>query len=183
VYSDSNRCMTKDNNDRFGSGDPVPDILDQWLAPFRPWFTAPSWTHLLVLVMGAILCPGKRTVTACLRITGRADAANFSLYHQVLNRARWKPRALASRLLSVVVTGFVPDGPSGDRHGRHHRAPMGRPHRRPGHLSRPGTLEPWALRQDQRIALAELHDFVAGSVGQMHQGPASFDASVSFGAI
>jgi hypothetical protein len=103
--------MTKDNNDRFGSGDPVPDILDQWLAPFRPWFTAPSWTHLLVLVMGAILCPGKRTVTACLRITGRADAANFSLYHQVLNRARWKPRALASRLLSVVVTGFVPDGP------------------------------------------------------------------------
>jgi hypothetical protein len=175
--------MTKDNNDRFGSGDPVPDILDQWLAPFRPWFTAPSWTHLLVLVMGAILCPGKRTVTACLRITGRADAANFSLYHQVLNRARWKPRALASRLLSVVVTGFVPDGPvvigMDDTIERRWGARIAAR----GHLSRPGTLEPWALRQDQRIALAELHDFVAGSVGQMHQGPASFDASVSFGAI
>lgn len=61
--------------------------------------------------MGAILCPGKRTVTACLRITGRADAGNFSLYHQLLNRARWNPRTLAARLLSIVVASLVPDGP------------------------------------------------------------------------
>jgi len=44
---------------------------------------------LLVLVMGAILSPGKRTVSACLRITGRAEATNFAVYHQLLNRARW----------------------------------------------------------------------------------------------
>ncbi|KQV28200.1 hypothetical protein ASC97_07625 [Rhizobium sp. Root1203] len=72
-----------DHNVHCGSGDPVPHILGRWLLPFRPWFTAPSWEHLLALVMGAILCPGKRTVTACLRITGRADADNFSLYHQL----------------------------------------------------------------------------------------------------
>ncbi|MEQ1409875.1 transposase, partial [Neorhizobium sp. Rsf11] len=94
-----------------GSGDPVPHILRQWLSSFRPWFTAPSWDHLLVLVMGAILSPGKRTVTACLRITGRAEAGNFSLYHQLLNRARWNPRTLAARLLSIVVASLVPDGP------------------------------------------------------------------------
>jgi hypothetical protein len=103
--------MTDHNENRIGAGDTVPDILDQWLSPFRPWFTTPSWDHLLVLVMGAILSPGKRTVTACLRITGRAEAANFAVYHQLLNRARWNPRTLASRLLSVVVASLVPDGP------------------------------------------------------------------------
>jgi hypothetical protein len=61
--------------------------------------------------MGAILSPGKRTVTSCLRITGRAEAGNFSLDHQLLNRARWNPRTLAWRLLSVVVASLLPDGP------------------------------------------------------------------------
>jgi hypothetical protein len=46
-----------------------------------------------------------------LRITGRAEAANFSVYHQLLNRARWNPRTLAARLLSIVVASLVPDGP------------------------------------------------------------------------
>ena len=54
-------------------------------------FTAPSWEYVLVLVMGAVLAPGKRTVSACLRMTGRAGAKNFSSYHQLLNRARWNP--------------------------------------------------------------------------------------------
>ncbi|WP_225040273.1 transposase (plasmid) [Rhizobium sp. T1470] len=30
--------------------------------------------------------------------------------HQLLNRARWNPRTLASRLLSVVAASLVPDG-------------------------------------------------------------------------
>jgi hypothetical protein len=43
---------------------------------------------VLVLTMGALLAPGKRTVTSCLRMTGRAEAANFASYHQILSRAR-----------------------------------------------------------------------------------------------
>lgn len=58
-------------------GDPVPKILRQWLQAWRPCFTAPSWEHVLVLVMGSLMATGKRTVTSCLRVTGRADAANF----------------------------------------------------------------------------------------------------------
>jgi hypothetical protein len=92
-------------------GDPVPQILRQWLQALRPCFTAPSWEHVLVLVMGALLAPGKRTVTSCLRMTGRAEAANFASYHQILNRACWSPRAVASCLLSLVVERLVPDGP------------------------------------------------------------------------
>jgi hypothetical protein len=66
---------------------------------------------VLVLVMGALLSPGKRTVTSCLRMTGRAEAANFATFHQILNRARWSSRALARRLLCVLVERLVPDGP------------------------------------------------------------------------
>ena len=61
--------------------------------------------------MGAPLAPGKRTVSACLRMTGRADATNFTVYHQVLNRGRWKGRALARTLLDLVVAALVPEGP------------------------------------------------------------------------
>lgn len=61
--------------------------------------------------MGALLAPGKRTVSACLRMTGRAETKNFSSYHQILNRARWNSRAMARRLLVMIVDRLVPDGP------------------------------------------------------------------------
>jgi len=92
-------------------GDPVPLILRRWLQTWRPCFTSPSWEHVLVLVMGAVLATGKRTVTSCLRVTGRAQATNFASYHQILNRARWSPRAVAKQLLGIVVEHLVPDGP------------------------------------------------------------------------
>jgi hypothetical protein len=82
-----------------------------WLRAFRPHVTGPTWQNLLVLVMGALLAPGKRTVSTCLRMTGRAEATNFTVYHQVLNRGRWKGRALARTLLDLVVAALVPEGP------------------------------------------------------------------------
>jgi hypothetical protein len=92
-------------------GDPVPQVLRDWMQALRSQFTAPSWEHVLVLVMGAILAPGKRTISACLRMTGRAETPNFSSYHQILNRARWDLRTMARRLLCLVVDRLVPDGP------------------------------------------------------------------------
>ena len=41
-----------------------------WLSVFRPCFTAPVWNRVLVLVAGAVLAPGKRTVTQALRRHG-----------------------------------------------------------------------------------------------------------------
>ena len=93
------------------SGDPVPQILRDWLQSLRSCFTAPTWEHVLVLVMGAVLAPGKRTVSACLRMTGRAEAGNFSSFHQVLNRARWDARAVARRVLGMIIDRLVPTGP------------------------------------------------------------------------
>ena len=92
-------------------GDRVPDSLRTWIAPFRSLFSASVFEHTLVLLMGAILTPGKRTVSSALRITGRSAASNFTCYHQVLNRARWSSLAVAGRLLTLIIDCLVPDGP------------------------------------------------------------------------
>jgi hypothetical protein len=63
------------------------------------------------LLVGAILAPGKRTVTSLLRITGLSRERHFVNYHRVLNRARWNSRRAAHRLLGLLINTFVPDGP------------------------------------------------------------------------
>jgi hypothetical protein len=45
-----------------------------------PLLYGASREHVLVLAMGALLAPGKRTVTSCLRMIGRAEAANFATF-------------------------------------------------------------------------------------------------------
>jgi hypothetical protein len=88
----------------------VPTVLVSWLAVFRPCFTAPVWNHVIVLVAGAILAPGKRTVTQALRVMGLADQTGFGRYHEVLNRARWDSRDIARRLLGHLLAVLWPGG-------------------------------------------------------------------------
>jgi hypothetical protein len=88
----------------------TPPILAAWLSVFRPDFTAPVWARVLVLVAGAVLAPGKRTVTQALRVMGLADESGFRRYHEVLSRARWDARALARRLLLHIIERLLPNG-------------------------------------------------------------------------
>ncbi len=89
----------------------IPPVLIGWLAVFEPCFTAPTWQHVLVLVAGAVLAPGKRTVTQALRVMGLAEHAGFARYHEVLNRARWDARAVARQLLLHLLDKLLPSGP------------------------------------------------------------------------
>jgi hypothetical protein len=85
--------------------------LAAWIAPFRTSFTAPTWRHVLVLVTGALLVPGRRTVASALRVLGLAETPQFTNYHRVLNRDRWCSRSLSRCLLQLLVAALVPDGP------------------------------------------------------------------------
>jgi hypothetical protein len=78
---------------------------------FVPLFFQRSWRHAEVLLLGAILVPGKRTVSSLLRITGLAQERHFVNYHRVLNRAVWSPRAAAGILFRLLLAAFVPRGP------------------------------------------------------------------------
>ena len=78
---------------------------------FAPLFVHRTWRHARVLLIGAILAPGRRTVASVLRITGRSRERRFVNYHRVLNRAAWCPRAGARILLGLLVAAFAPRGP------------------------------------------------------------------------
>jgi hypothetical protein len=78
---------------------------------FAPLFLQRSWRHAEVLLIEAILAPGKRTVTSILRITGLSRERHFVNYHRVLSRARWSGRDGARRLLGLLLETFVPSGP------------------------------------------------------------------------
>jgi hypothetical protein len=86
----------------------VPNWLAEWMKPFRSGFTAPTWDHVMVLVMGAILVPGRRTVASALRVMGLDQIPHFTNYHRVLNRNKWSGRWLSCRLFGLLVAAFVP---------------------------------------------------------------------------
>src|SRR6478735_7514647 len=82
------------------------------IVTFTPLFLQQrTWRHAELLLIGAILAPGKRTVTSLLRITGLGRERRFTNYHRVLNRAVWDPCAAARLLLGLLVTAFAPRGP------------------------------------------------------------------------
>lgn len=65
-----------------------PDAIITVLAPFSEMFSKPVWHHVRVLLSGAIICQGSRTITAILRVMGLEKEKRFGKYHRVLSRAR-----------------------------------------------------------------------------------------------
>src|SRR3954471_18894443 len=124
------------------------------LRPFATCFTAAVWRHVLVLVAGALLAPGRRTVTAALRVMALDRTASFAVYRRVLST--WPPVGPGRGASSAPRARRHPRPrrPGGGRHRRPHRAPLGRQDRGARHLPRPGALRPRPLRQGERPALA-----------------------------
>ena len=88
----------------------LPITFSRVIGVFAPVFSRPVWQQVKVLLTGAVLAPGKRTVTAILRIMGRSAEPNFQTYHRVLNRAVWSPLNASRLLLRLLVAVFVPRG-------------------------------------------------------------------------
>src|SRR4029453_5830119 len=81
--------------------------LVRLLATVAVAFARPTFDHALVLVYGAILATGRRTVTAALRAVGRREDRHFTTDHRVLNRAVWSPFRLSRLLLGLLVATFL----------------------------------------------------------------------------
>lgn len=81
----------------------LPADLLPLIVVFEPLFTKPTWEHAKVLLLGALLARGKRTVTACLRVVGLRDEKHFQNYHRVLNRAKWNSLQASKILLGLIV--------------------------------------------------------------------------------
>jgi DDE superfamily endonuclease len=97
------------------------------VAPFAPLCSHRGWLQAQVLLLGARLTPGARTVTAGLRAMGLAAERHFTNDHRVLNRATWSARQGSRMLLGLLLTLRVPsettivlgaDDPADRRSGR-----------------------------------------------------------------
>src|ERR671936_302892 len=89
---------------------PLPEAIILVLAPFAPLFSHRVWLHAQVLLLGAMLVPVSRTVTAALRVMGLATERHFTNSHRVLNRATWSARQGGRILLGLLITLLVPPG-------------------------------------------------------------------------
>ena len=81
----------------------LPNAIVTVLHPFATLFRSPTWLKAQILLVGAILAPGQRTVASALRVMGLSDDRNYARYHQVLNRAVWSPRQAARILLGLLI--------------------------------------------------------------------------------
>jgi len=88
----------------------LPITFTSVIGVFAPVFSRPVWQHVKVLLTGAVLAPGKRTVTAILQIMGRSATSDFQTSHRVLNRAVWSPLKASRLLLRLLVVVFIPRG-------------------------------------------------------------------------
>lgn len=77
---------------------------------FVPLFSKPVWKSAVVLLVGAIVTPGKRTVSAILRAMGLQHEVQYSQYHRVLSRAVWSSRRVSRLLLQQLIRVFAPEG-------------------------------------------------------------------------
>jgi len=88
----------------------LPKRYDTLFSAFAPIFSKRVWPQVLVLAVGAILAPGKRTVSSVLQVMGLSDDERFQNYHRVLNRAVWSSLAVSQVLLGLLINAFAPAG-------------------------------------------------------------------------
>jgi DDE superfamily endonuclease len=89
----------------------LPTTIIQTLAPFAPLFSGRVCQHAQVLLAGAILAPGQRTVGSALRAMGLDQEKRFHRYQRVLSHASWSSREASRILLRLLAETFVPEGP------------------------------------------------------------------------
>ncbi|MGI4871552.1 MAG: transposase [Janthinobacterium lividum] len=88
-----------------------PSEFQAVIYPYARLFCRRVFAHVQLLLLGAILAPGKRTVTSVLRIISLGQQPAWHKYHRVLSRARWSARAASRVLLAQLVAAFLPAGP------------------------------------------------------------------------
>ena len=84
----------------------MPNELLNLVIAFAPLFSKPTFNHVKVLLVGAILSPASRTVTNALRVVGLSQEKHFQNYYRVLNRASWSCLNGSRILLKLLLKAF-----------------------------------------------------------------------------
>jgi DDE superfamily endonuclease len=130
----------------------IPAVAQPLLRAFASAFTTPTFQRWLLLLVAALLTPGRRTISNMLRTIGPLSRAHPSSYHRVFSRRRWSLWQLSRALTGFILRQWVPTGPVllvGDDTVDEHpgRQVFGKArHRDPARSSHPFTAYRWGHR-------------------------------------
>ena len=86
----------------------LPASIEVLWQPFAAFFDARTWRKVQVLLLGAILAPGKRTVSSALQVLGLQEQRACARYHHVRSRGVWSALAVRRVLLGLLVRPLAP---------------------------------------------------------------------------
>jgi DDE superfamily endonuclease len=89
----------------------VPDFALPILTIFQPAFSTPTYNRFLVLLLGALLTTGRRTITNVLRTVRQQAPGHVSSYHRVFSQRHWSTWTLARGVMTFLLNHVVPPGP------------------------------------------------------------------------
>ena len=159
----------------------LPDTIVVVLLPFATLFTSPTWQKAQLLLVGAVLTPGQRTVAAALRVMGRSGHRDYARYHEVLNRPVWSSREVARVLLVLLLQHLDGgDGPLIFGIDETLERRRGAKIRARAIYRDPGAFQPPSAGQSQRVAL-DLPDVVGP--GALGRTPLGFAGAHRAGAL
>ena len=87
----------------------LPQLVEDVLMPFASAFSQPTAQRMLVILVGAILARGRRTVTNIVWTMGDLATGDCSAFHRVFSRAPWNMRRLGKTLARLLIE-LVPEG-------------------------------------------------------------------------
>ena len=89
----------------------LPTGFAQLTLAFALLFSKRVFQSVQILLFGAILAIGKRTVTSVLRVMDLDREAHFQTFQRALDRAAWSRLAASRILLRLLMRAFAPHGP------------------------------------------------------------------------
>ena len=84
----------------------LPSEFSRQISEFAPLFSKKVFEHAKILLTGALLVVGRRTVCSALRAVGLSDEKRFDKFHRVLSRDKWSCYKAARTLLLMLVDYF-----------------------------------------------------------------------------
>jgi hypothetical protein len=89
----------------------IPTFALPVLTMLRPTFSTPTYKRFLVLLLGALLTTGRRTITNILRTVRHQAPGHASSYHRVFSWRRWSTWVMARAVIRFLLDHVVPPGP------------------------------------------------------------------------
>src|SRR4030095_774405 len=89
----------------------IPEFAVPVFTMLQPAFSMPTYNRCLVLLLGALLTTGRRTITNVLRTVRHQAPGHVSSYHREFSKRHWSTWVRARGVMTFLLDYVVPLGP------------------------------------------------------------------------